>query len=615
MWQAIIDSSPDHIILLDRDANILFINHTVPDLTKDEVIGKSIYDYTPPEFQQVAADCIKRVLETGEPDFYGAEYHPKEGEAQYFEIHVGPVIRSGRIVALVSNSTNVTQRKQAEEALREAHNELESRVKARTVELQQAVDSLRSEAAERKRAEEALSESLQRFRKVFKDGPLGMAIVDLDFRLVEVNQKLCKMLGYTRKELAALTFPEFTHPEDVSIDVESAARLFRGEILSYQVEKRYIRKDGKTIWGLLHTSVVHDEDGNPKYGLSMVEDITERVRAEEALRLQVAAIAAAANGIVITDRDGDIVSVNPAFSHLTGYTAQEVLGRNLRILKSGKQDEQLYKQLWDTILSGQVWRGEIVNLRKDGGLYTEEQTITPVRDERGAISHFIAIKQDVTERKRAEEALRESEETFRTLFELASDALLTVLLPDGTIIDANLAATELLGYSRDELLGLAGRLDIIAPEVLEQTDQEWQTQIEENGRFSVETLWVRKDGTRIPVVVSGTTVEVRGQLHFQLIGHDITERKKAEEALHEARGALEGRVERQMVRRNPYGLTFREFTVLHHIASGKANKEIAHELGISPLTVHKHVANILGKMDAASRTEAASRALREGLLD
>ena len=96
---------------------------------------------------------------------------------------------------------------------------------------------------------------------------------------------------------------------------------------------------------------------------------------------------------------------------------------------------------------------------------------------------------------------------------------------------------------------------------------------------------------------------------------DITERKRAEEALREAREALEGRVERQLLRRNVYGLTFREFTVLHLVAAGKADKEIAYELGISPLTVHKHVANILGKMNAASRTEAAARALREGLLD
>ncbi len=129
-------------------------------------------------------------------------------------------------------------------------------------------------------------------------------------------------------------------------------------------------------------------------------------QAIERLRLQSAALEAAANGIVIADRAGTICWVNPAFTQLTGYTAEEAIGQNPRLLKSGQHDAALYRQLWETVLSGKVWQGELVNRRKDGGLYTEEQTITPVRDARGEISHFVAIKQDVTERKSAEERLR-----------------------------------------------------------------------------------------------------------------------------------------------------------------------------------------------------------------
>jgi PAS domain S-box-containing protein len=121
----------------------------------------------------------------------------------------------------------------------------------------------------------------------------------------------------------------------------------------------------------------------------------------------IAALEATANGIVITDRDGAIRWVNPAYTSLTGYTAEEAIGQNPRILKSGQHDQAFYRDLWETILSGRVWAKEIINRRKDGSLYTEAQTITPVRDERGQISHFIAIKQDITERKRAEMAIRE----------------------------------------------------------------------------------------------------------------------------------------------------------------------------------------------------------------
>jgi PAS domain S-box-containing protein len=119
-----------------------------------------------------------------------------------------------------------------------------------------------------------------------------------------------------------------------------------------------------------------------------------------------AALEAAANGIDITDRDGTILWVNPAYTSLTGYTAEEAIGQNPRILKSGKHDQAFYRDLWETILSGRVWAKEIINRRKDGSLYIEAQTITPIRDELGQISYFIAIKQDITERKRAEMEIR-----------------------------------------------------------------------------------------------------------------------------------------------------------------------------------------------------------------
>ncbi len=139
-----------------------------------------------------------------------------------------------------------------------------------------------------------------------------------------------------------------------------------------------------------------------------------RQRAEEALhevaeaaRLHSAALQAAANAVAITDRNGLIQWANTAYERLTGYTPAEVLGLNPRILKSGKHDEAFYKELWDTILAGGVWHGELINKRKDGTEYTEEQTITPVCDDRGEITHFIAIKQDITQRKRTEEELKE----------------------------------------------------------------------------------------------------------------------------------------------------------------------------------------------------------------
>ncbi|HEV8383271.1 MAG TPA: PAS domain S-box protein, partial [Candidatus Acidoferrales bacterium] len=157
-------------------------------------------------------------------------------------------------------------------------------------------------------------------------------------------------------------------------------------------------------------SPLRDPQGQMSGCVVVLSDITDRRRAEAQIRLQAAALESAANAILIADREGQITWINPAFTRLTGYTAEEVVGQNPRLLKSGTQRRDLYEQMWKTILAGEVWHGEMTNRRKDGSLYEEEMTITPVRGSSGEISHFIAIKQDVTTRRRSEEEIRKLNE-------------------------------------------------------------------------------------------------------------------------------------------------------------------------------------------------------------
>lgn len=161
-----------------------------------------------------------------------------------------------------------------------------------------------------------------------------------------------------------------------------------------------LRKDGSTF--PMELSVTHVRGHSGRLFVAVVRDIGERRRSEQELRRQATALEAAANAIVITGRDGVIRWVNPAFTQLTGYTRGEAVGRDTRILKSGKHDAPFYEALWQTVLSGRVWQGEVTNRRKGGDLYTEEMTITPVRDAQGDITEFVAIKQDITERKAVE---------------------------------------------------------------------------------------------------------------------------------------------------------------------------------------------------------------------
>ncbi len=187
---------------------------------------------------------------------------------------------------------------------------------------------------------------------------------------------------------------------------------------------------------------------------------------KERLRLQSAALEAADNGIIITDPDGIIQWVNPAFTRLSGYTAEEAVGQSTRILKSGKQDPSYYRQLWETIISGKVWRGELINRRKDASHYTEEMTITPVLDAEGNISHFISIKQDITARKIAEEKLQEAmsqlEKNYReterarsvikAILDASSEAMILVS-PDDEFIAINKKFEQFFALRAKKILG------------------------------------------------------------------------------------------------------------------------------------------------------------------
>jgi two-component system, sensor histidine kinase and response regulator len=181
-----------------------------------------------------------------------------------------------------------------------------------------------------------------------------------------------------------------------------------------------------------------------------------RKREVEQLRLQSTVLKFAANGIVITDPHGTIQWVNPAFTKLTGYPLEEALGQSPRILRSDKHDETFYRNLWNSILSGNVWSGEITNRKKGGQLYIEEMTIAPVLSKTGKITNFIAIKQDITERRRAQEALRHSEELFRDLAENIPEVFFVLMMDPVRTTYVSPAYDKIWGRARQALYENSG---------------------------------------------------------------------------------------------------------------------------------------------------------------
>jgi len=229
--------------------------------------------------------------------------------------------------------------------------------------------------------------------------------------------------------------------------------------------------------------------------------------------------------ILITDAEGRIQYVNRAFTRLTGYSGEEALGRNPRFLKSGVQDSAFYEELWRTVQSGRIWHGEIANRRKDGRVYTEEMTITPVRDIGGAISNYIAIKQDVTERRAAEEV-----RTFlASIVEASSDAIMTAT-PEGTLKSWNRGAELLYGYKADEVIGKP--MDMLIPPYRTRVFREAAFERVLRGERvpSYVAQGLRKDGTRVHISSSvGPIKNAAGQITaFAAIVRDISALKTAE---------------------------------------------------------------------------------------
>jgi PAS domain S-box-containing protein len=270
----------------------------------------------------------------------------------------------------------------------------------------------------------------------------------------------------------------------------------------------------------------------------------ELLLSQQILSLTSTALETAANAVMITNFKGTILWVNPAFVALTGYTSEEVVGKTPRLLKSGKHDREFYKTLWETILAGKTWRGSFTNRRKDGSLYYDEHTITPVRSDDGSITRFIAIMNDVTERRQAEAALKKSEGRFRLLVEQAVDAFF-LHDGDGKFLEVNPRACESLGYSKEELLNMS------VSDVTSLSEEEAKSigdQLQAGSTLTVNDHHRRKDGTRFPVEVRLGSFDADGQKLFLALARDISDREKAEEVLRGVSSQESGRHQRRVLR-------------------------------------------------------------------
>jgi two-component system cell cycle sensor histidine kinase/response regulator CckA len=310
----------------------------------------------------------------------------------------------------------------------------ENDLQTANIELSRRIELMEKTLQEKEGVLETLRDSEKRYRRLFESAKDGILILDADTgRVVDVNPFLMQLLGYYYDEFCGKYIWEIGALKDIAASKDAFQTLQDNAYIRYE-DLPLETRDGQSV-AVEFVSNVYLVD-NIKVIQCNIRDITAQKRVKAERKRLMAAIEQVAEAIAITDAQGNIQFVNPAFEETTGYSRDEAVGKNPRILKSGEQDELFYRTLWLTISGGKTWKGRMVNKRKDGSLYTEEATISPVRDASDQIVNYVAVKRDITEYLR-----------LSAQYQQAQKMEAIGLLAGGVAHDFNNMLTVILGYT------------------------------------------------------------------------------------------------------------------------------------------------------------------------
>ena len=463
-----------------------------------------------------------------------------------------------------------------QEELLGAQGDLERKVADRTQALRMANERLEEIIHEKKRIDGSLWDNESQFRVLAEQSQAGIFIVQ-DERVKYANPAMARMLGYAPQELIGMDPFATIHPDDRDSMADRMRRRLGGDITPPESLVRGLRKNGETVHLAILGTLV--ENGNRPAIMGNVLDVTDRKRAEEELQhhrdnleelvrertgellaknAQLAqevaerrlveeklrklsqAVQQSPATVVITDTSGKIEYVNPRFSQLTGYTVEEALGQNPSVLKSGRHSAAFYEEMWITILGGGEWHGHFCNRKKNGDLYWESASISAIRSKKGEITHFVAVKEDITEKKHLDEALRHQYNFLQTLMDAIPSP---VFYKDakGIYLGCNALFENYFGAARNQIVGKTV-YDLSPPELAAFYDKMDQELYARGGIQVYETkLAGRSSGKLLDVIFNKATVlNIDGTLGG-IVGVllDITERKRMEEKLIEAKQAAD----------------------------------------------------------------------------
>jgi PAS domain S-box-containing protein len=370
------------------------------------------------------------------------------------------------------------------------------------------------------------------FKACFEHASIGFSITDLEDRLLTVNPAYCAITGYTEAELRSADLKTLIHPDDLAVHEQKLQAVKSEEIPAFTTEERYIRHDGSLVWVENSICVIRDEKGRPTHLVKLTNDISERKEAERALRgseEQYRDLVENSRELICThDLSGKLLSVNRAAAELFGYEPSALVHqKNIRDLLvpevRAQFDDYMKRICREGATSGtmlvQTSSGERRMLEYYNSLRTEGVDTPIVR----------GIARDITEARRAQKALRESEERYRELFENSKDAIYVHDM-SGQYTSVNRAAEQLSGYTRQELIGRHFS-SLVSPEYARHVREQLCRKLQASGETTYEVELITKQGERIPVEVSSRLIIENGlPIGVQGCLHDISERKKAHEA-------------------------------------------------------------------------------------
>ncbi|MEO8605889.1 MAG: PAS domain S-box protein, partial [bacterium] len=392
----------------------------------------------------------------------------------------------------------------------------------------------------RKQTEVALRESEERGRQSFDLAPIGMALVAPDGRWLQVNRSLCDIVGYSEAELLATTFQAITHAGDLTVDLGYVQQMLSGEIRTYQMEKRYLHKQGHTVWILLTVSLVRAPDGSPTYFIAQIQDISARRRIEHTLQVSeerhrhISELSADYAYSFTIDKDGGVAAqwttgALARVAQITGFSEAELARRGGGLAIVHPDDFVLAMQRLQRLLAGEEDTSELRILSKDGSVRWVRDHARPLWDEeQGRVTQVIAAAEDITERKRVAEALQRNERHFRSLIEHATD-LIGVLDADGRVGYLSPSILPTLGYQPAEWQDRRV-FEFIHPDDLAPLAEAFRNGTIGGAAATARTFRLRhRDGSWHTIEATATNLladeSVRG---IVINAHDITDRVRAE---------------------------------------------------------------------------------------